>query len=458
MQINIPTTVKNKELVEKRRKQIVLAAIKLFAANGFHKSTMRDLAEETGISHANIYDYIGTKEDIFFLIHDLLAGSAMEILNRYIESASDPAAKLRKMVQGEFAIMDQWSDGLLLIYQESHILSRPLLKELLKKERYHLEKFEIVIRECVEKGLFKECNVRLIANLIKSMIDSWALKRWDYRGHVNQMEAEKMILELIFDGLLRKKPNSTEDTSKMPYCGRIACVANAATVIGRAVCNALIGQGFKVIIHGEPIDVRRDYPILNLEDGDQTIYYNSNEVGPVSSNLLRKLEDEVGPIEIFIQDLGISTTQMSENENEEKNAARLNEHFIASQAAAGYMKNHMSKRGFGRILFITPWAWDAYLLPMHCKTIISGVQALTKSVAKSLAKYDITANCIVPGFIKTIRPSKIQKDKSEEILDQLPIQRLGDIEDIINTVLFLIGDSSRYITGQSIEVNGGVNL
>jgi len=62
----IPTTIKSKELVEKRREQIVLAAIKLFAKKGFHKATLRELSDEAGISHGNIYDYVGTKEDIFF--------------------------------------------------------------------------------------------------------------------------------------------------------------------------------------------------------------------------------------------------------------------------------------------------------------------------------------------------------------------------------------------------------
>ena len=64
--MDIPTTVKNKDLVEKRRRQIVLAAIKLFSKKGFHKTTLKELAEEAGLSHGNVYDYVGSKEDIFF--------------------------------------------------------------------------------------------------------------------------------------------------------------------------------------------------------------------------------------------------------------------------------------------------------------------------------------------------------------------------------------------------------
>ena len=207
---DIPTTVKNKNLVEKRRRQIILAAIKLFSQKGFHKTTLKELAEEAGLSHGNVYDYVGSKEDIFFLIHDFLAGSAMEILNRSLEDVQDPIDKLRRMVRGEFNLMDQWADALLLIYQESHILSGDFLRRLLEKERAHLEKFEIVIEECIAQGRLRDCNVRLAANLIKSMIDAWTIKRWDLRAHASQIEAERSILELVFHGML------TEHSSPEP--------------------------------------------------------------------------------------------------------------------------------------------------------------------------------------------------------------------------------------------------
>ena len=86
MSRNIPTTVKNKELVEKHREQIILAAIKLFSQKGFHKTTLRELSEEAGLSYGNIYDYVGSKEDIFSLIHDYSANLTMKALRESIEN------------------------------------------------------------------------------------------------------------------------------------------------------------------------------------------------------------------------------------------------------------------------------------------------------------------------------------------------------------------------------------
>ena len=113
----VPTTVKNKELVEKRRTQIVLAAVKLFAKKGFFKATLRELADEAGISQGNVYGYVGSKEDIFFLLHELAANLADKGLTRSVEDISDPLEKLRRMVRSEFNLMYEWSDAILVIYQ-----------------------------------------------------------------------------------------------------------------------------------------------------------------------------------------------------------------------------------------------------------------------------------------------------------------------------------------------------
>jgi AcrR family transcriptional regulator len=201
----IPTTIKNEKLVQKRREQIVLAAIKLFSEKGFHKATLRDLSKEARISHGNIYDYIGSKEDILFLIHEFMADLADNMLNDVMRSVVDPVEKLRQMVRSEFNLMYQWADAILLIYQETHILSKDPLERLLKRERDHIAKYELVLEECIEQGAFREFNIRIVANLIKMMIDSWVLKRWDLRGYANRLEMERYILDLVFNGLLMEK-------------------------------------------------------------------------------------------------------------------------------------------------------------------------------------------------------------------------------------------------------------
>jgi NAD(P)-dependent dehydrogenase (short-subunit alcohol dehydrogenase family)/AcrR family transcriptional regulator len=457
---DIPTTVKNKGLVEKRREQIILAAIKLFSEKGFHKTTLRELAEEAGLSHGNIYDYVGSKEDIFFLIHDFLAGSAMVILNKSIESISDPIEKLRRMVGGEFNLMNQWSDALLLIYQESHILNKSFLKELLSKERAHLHMFEIAIQECIEKDLLRDCNARLIANLIKSMVDSWALKRWDLRGHASQVEMEKSILDMIFHGLSKQKEASRESREKGALSGKVAMVINGGTVLGMAVCGFLASRKIKVITHLDAYRDNREFPVIPQENHENMKLYFAGEHGPMTPDLLAKIEEEVGFPDIYIQDLGIGSTEPQPEGNgplETGNAGSgLDANLSCAQRMAAALQQEMARRGSGRILFLAPWAWDRYAHPLHYETVKAGTMALTRALADYLAGCNVNVNCIVPGFIKTIRPSTLQKKMAERRYAEIPAGHLGEIQDVLDGILYLVSDSSRYVTGQTLTIGGGV--
>ena len=236
----IPTTIKSKKLVEKKREQIVLAAIKLFAKKGFFKTTLRDLSEEAGISHGNIYDYVGVKEDIFFLLYEYMDKLATDALHQSIKDLYDPLEKLKRMVRSEFNLMYQWADAILLIYKETHILNKPLLKKMLKRERTHIQLYESVLEECIKKGLMRDCNTRAIANIIKVMVDSWVLKRWDLRDYVTQLEMERCIIDLVFNGLLSVKCPKTSQSEDMKFLdGKTALVINGTTVLGEAISQFL---------------------------------------------------------------------------------------------------------------------------------------------------------------------------------------------------------------------------
>jgi hypothetical protein len=119
------------------------------------------------------------------------------------------------MMKAEFEVMDKWADAILLLYQETHILKKKFLRNLLKNERKHISKFEVVVQECIEKGIFRELNVRCTANLIKIMIDSWIIKRWDLRGYVNRTEMESHIIDLMLNGMLKENAFAKRDSKNV---------------------------------------------------------------------------------------------------------------------------------------------------------------------------------------------------------------------------------------------------
>ena len=88
----------------------------------------------------------------------------------------------------------------------------------------------------------------------------------------------------------------------------------------------------------------------------------------------------------------------------------------------------------------------------------AGVIGITKSAAKELAKKGITVNTIAPGYIKTDMTDELSDKIKEEILEQIPLKRMGNVEDIANLAAFLTSDAASYITGQVISVDGGMNI
>ena len=201
---SIPTTIKNKNLVKERRKQIILAAITLIEKKGFGKTTLRDLSKAARISHGNIYDYIGSKEDIILLIHEFMCDLVDNQFEKVWLNVQDPLKRLLEMVKEEFTIQCRWAGAVLVIYQETHELNKVLIKQLLKREKHHISKYEIVLKDCIQKGIIRDVNVRVTVNLIKTMIDSWILNRWDLEAYISKSRMERDIINWILYGLLNR--------------------------------------------------------------------------------------------------------------------------------------------------------------------------------------------------------------------------------------------------------------
>lgn len=454
----IPTKVKNKKLVEKRREQIVLAAIKLFAQKGFHKTSLRDLAEEAGISHGNIYDYVGSKQDIFFLIHEFINKIAIEQSNRSTDNVEDPLEKLRRMVQAEFKLMHDWSDAVLLLYQETHILDAPLMKALLKIERARVLKIEEVLEECIKKGRLRKFNTRVAANLIKSMAEAWVVKRWDLRGQIDRVEMEKAIFDLAFHGLLKGKDSGQGSFREMgDLQGKSVLVLNGESLLARAISFSLLTMGVRLAIQtSDGMGEMREYPVPEPEKWQEAKIYPTREYGDLTAELFKQIVDDFGHIDIIIYDLGINTKETASiKRKRESSADGLQNKFSCAQDLASSIEKKMRKARSGRLLYLAPWAWDKFVDPLRYETVKAGAEALTKGMAQQMSDVSVNVNCIIPGFIGGVRPLNIEKKMSSLATEEIPMGYLGEISDVLDAVWFLISDKSKYVTGQVLRVTGG---
>lgn len=169
---------------------------------GYHKTTLRDLSKETGISLGNLYDYIATKEDVLYMVHEKAGQMVLGVVSEGWGNIRNPAEKLKEMIEKELEAINRYQDLVMTIYQESHSLSKPSLRTMLRSEEAHIGKFKEVIEEGIKLGVFKKANPAMLANAIKMMIDCWVLKRWNLRGKVSLGEMKQGILQIVEAGIM----------------------------------------------------------------------------------------------------------------------------------------------------------------------------------------------------------------------------------------------------------------
>jgi len=160
-------------------------------------------------------------------------------------------------------------------------------------------------------------------------------------------------------------------------------------------------------------------------------------------------------IDILINNAGICYLrpfdEISENEWDKVMAINLKGTFLCCQAVLPIMKE--KKRGC--IINLTSLAakTGGILVGAHYSASKAGVTSLTKSLAKYAAKYGINVNAVSPGFISTDMTKDFNYDTSI-----IPLGRIGTSEDVANVVLFLASDSAKYLTGEIIDVDGGISM
>lgn len=203
----ILTKIKNSQLVEERHEQIFQAAFKFIQKKGYHRTTIRDLSKETGISLGNFYDYINTKEDILYIVHEKARKIVDKAIGENMSNVGDPVQQLKGMIEKELKTIDKYQDLIMSIYQESHALSKSSLKCMLSSEEVHMERYKKVLEEGIKSGVFKPNNTTMLANIIKMMIDCWVIRRWALRGKVGLEEMEDGLVGMVLGGIMFDKKN-----------------------------------------------------------------------------------------------------------------------------------------------------------------------------------------------------------------------------------------------------------
>ena len=193
--------------------------------------------------------------------------------------------------------------------------------------------------------------------------------------------------------------------------------------------NKILGKGIK----------------LDVTDNDQI------------SNLIKDINEDFGSVDILVNNAGITRDniliRMKEDEWEEIINTNLSSVFKMTKSVL----RGMIKKRSGRIISITSVVGAmGNAGQSNYGAAKAGITGFTKSLAREVGVRGITVNAIAPGFIKTDMTENLPEDQKEVLVNQIPMGRLGSVDEVAQAVLFLAGEGGSYITGQTLHVNGGM--
>jgi AcrR family transcriptional regulator len=183
---DIPTQIKNPELVERRRRQIADSAVQLFIRHGFHKTTTRQISQAAGFSIGSLYEYIASKEDILYLVCDSIHTEVERLVTEIMARAGGGVEALTEVIREYFLVCDRMSDFILLIYQETRSLPAQWQKRVLENELRITGLFIEVLARIAATGDLPDLDdesIELAAHNISVLGHMWTFRRWFFGRH-----------------------------------------------------------------------------------------------------------------------------------------------------------------------------------------------------------------------------------------------------------------------------------
>ena len=241
---------------------------------------------------------------------------------------------------------------------------------------------------------------------------------------------------------------------------KVAVITGASRGIGRSIALSLAAQG-AIIVAMDMDQASTDAVVEELKAaGAKALAV----VGNVTSTedverMIASATEAFGRVDILVNNAGITKDglimRMKDEDWDAVLSVNLKGAFLCTRAAFKVM----SKQRYGRIINIASIVGQMGNAGQanYCASK-AGLIGLTKSNAREMAKRNVTVNAVAPGFIATAMTDALPEKVREELAAQIPMERLGSADDIANAVVFLASESSGYITGHVLSVNGGMYM
>ena len=244
--------------------------------------------------------------------------------------------------------------------------------------------------------------------------------------------------------------------------GEIALVTGASRGIGKAIAEQLASQG-ATVIGTATSDVGADnitayLSAMKSSGGGKGMCLNVTDADSIAA-VMKAITDEFGAVSILVNNAGITKDNLLMMMKEDQWNDIIDTNLTSIYRLSKAVVRAMMKKRKGRIINI---ASVVGLTGNPGQTNYSATKAgmlgFTKSLAREIGSRNITVNCVAPGFIDTDMTRELAEEQREALIGQIPLNRLGAPADIAAAVTFLAGPAAAYITGETINVNGGMYM
>ena len=241
--------------------------------------------------------------------------------------------------------------------------------------------------------------------------------------------------------------------------GKVALITGATRGIGRQIAITLSKEGYHIALN-----YRREGEVLNnikdeIESNQVECFAVKGDVSNFDDceNFVKQIITRFGKIDVLVNNAGITKDMLLMRMKQKDFEQVIDVNLVGTFNVTKNVISHMLKAHSGRIINISSVVGiSGNAGQTNYAASKAGIIGFTKSLAKEVASRNILVNAVAPGFIETSMTEILKEEVKQEISKDIPLKRMGSAQDVANCVKFLTSEDSSYITGQVLQVDGGM--
>ena len=240
---------------------------------------------------------------------------------------------------------------------------------------------------------------------------------------------------------------------------KCALITGATRGIGKQIAITLAKQGYNIALNYRKENEELENTKKEIEEIGVQVLAVKGDVANFEEceNFVKQIIERFGQIDVLVNNAGITKDMLLMRMKKEDFEQVIDTNLVGTFNVTKNVVPYMMKARSGRIINISSVVGIAGNAGQtNYSASKAGIIGFTKSLAKEIASRNILVNAVAPGFIETNMTDVLKDDVKQEIAKNIPLKRMGTVQDVANVVKFLASDDSSYITGQVINVDGGM--